>query len=123
MHSGNFSLRKRWDITNKSKSRLGIKEEKNRNQNIIRNNLKDIKNRIEHKHKVGDLVLILKLPEERAKEVKLTRPTEGSYEITQTHNNAEVTIYRGSFEERISMRRLNPYNANIEDNVTHYGDQ
>ena len=79
--------------------------------------MKENKIRIEHECKVGDLVLVLKSLEERAKEAKLTRPAEGPYEITQTHDSAEVMIYRGNFEERISIRRLKPCNANTEDDV------
>ena len=50
-----------------------------------------------------------KLKDEREKSAKLMKPTEGPYPIVEVHINGTVTIQRGSYQERIHIRRIKPY--------------
>ena len=83
---------------------------KKRQENMLKNNIKENKSRIEHVYKVGDKVLIVKLRDQRSTDPKLSKPTEGPYTINRVHRNGTVTIDRGQYEERIHIRRLKPYN-------------
>ena len=40
---------------------------------------------------------------------KLRRKRDGPYEVTAVYNNGTVRIRRGAVQERINIRRLNPY--------------
>ena len=71
------------------------------------NNKENLK-RLSHAYQPGDLVLI-KLDKLEAGG-KLARPTEGPYKVVQVHeSNGTLTIERGSYRERINIRRLRPY--------------
>ena len=62
---------------------------------------------LSHAYKPGDLVLI-KLDKLEAGG-KLERPTEGPYKVLQVHGgNGTLTTERGSYRERINIRRLRP---------------
>ena len=89
-----------------------------RTQQAIANNTKENKNRLEHEYKVGDLVLIVEKPYERAKKSKLSSPTEGPYEIIKVYNNGNVRIRRGNYDEDMSIRRLRPYYSRNDWNST-----
>merc|ERR1719410_177414 len=97
-----------------------------RHENIIKYNIRENKNRINYEYKVGDLILIVNHADERAKERKLHRPTEGPYRITKVHNNGEVTIFRKTYNERIHIRGIKPYrkrNTVVEDDNADLGNQ
>ena len=57
---------------------------------------------------LGYLIYAVKDQDERSKERKLAKPTEGPHAILSVHSNAEVTIQGGDYSERISVRRLKP---------------
>lgn len=42
---------------------------------------------------------------------KLNQPTEGHYRVLLVHPNGTLTIQRGSYQERINIRHLQPYYA------------
>ena len=75
----------------------------------VANNIKENRNRREHKYKKGDLVLIIMQPYERGKKPKISRFTEGPYKVLKVNNNGTLRIQRGSFEETLHIRRLRPY--------------
>ena len=85
---------------------------KMRCKNVIKNSIKENKDRLEHECALVDLVYLIKSKDERHKERKLDKPTEGSYEIIIVYSNAEVTIQRNDYLERITVRRLKPHNNN-----------
>ena len=84
---------------------------KERRRQTVANNRKENKTRLEYEYKVGDMVLIVDKPYERAKKAKLSTPTEGPYEILRIYANGNVRIRRGNYDEDISIRRLRPYFA------------
>ena len=76
--------------------------------NMMKNNTKENSQRTNHQHAVGDSVLIIKKKSEIKS--KLDKPTDGPYEITEVHNNGNVTILRGNYAERINIRRIKTAN-------------
>ena len=86
---------------------MALKEQ--RRVQALANNKKKNKKRLKHKYKVGDKVLIVLKPYERAKKPKISPPTEGPYKITKVYTNGNVRIARDGYEEDISIRRLRPY--------------
>ena len=76
-------------------------------KNMMQNNNKENKQRINHQYQVGDLILIVKKKEDRS--TKLDKPTEGPYAITAVHDNGTVTILRNTYQERINIWRIKPY--------------
>ena len=80
----------------------------------VANNTKENRGRLIHQYNVGDLVLIVEKPYERAKKPKLSSPTEGPYEVLRIYSNGNVRIRRGNFDEDISIRHLRPYHKREE---------
>ena len=80
-----------------------------RRKQHIANNIKENRNRREHKYKVGDLVLIIMKSYERSKQPKISEFAEGPYKVLRVHKNGTLRIQRGDFEETIHIRRLRPY--------------
>ena len=74
---------------------------------MIKKNAKENSQRTNHQHTVRDLVLIVKKKHE--KNSKLETPIEGPYEIIQVHNSGNVVIWRGGYEQRISIRHIKPH--------------
>ena len=74
---------------------------------MVKNNVKENSQCTNHQHVVGDSVLDIKKKNE--KNYKLEKLTEGLYEITAVHDNDNFTILRGTYKERINIRRINPY--------------
>ena len=74
---------------------------------MIKNNAKENSQRTNHQHAVGDLLLIIK--KKHDKNYKLEKPTEGPHEIIEVHNNGNVTIWCGGYEERVSIHRIKPH--------------
>ena len=80
-----------------------------RKKQHIANNIKENRNRREHKYKTGDLVLIIMKSYERAKKPKISEFAEGPYKVLRVHKNGTLRIQRGDFEETVHIRRLRPY--------------
>ena len=77
-----------------------------RKQDMIDKNLKrENKTRYDFDYKIGDKVLIRLTEIQR----KLNKKAEGPYEILQNFTNGTVKIQRGACQERINIRRLQPY--------------
>ena len=76
-----------------------------RQRNILYNNARENKSRIEHDYNVGDFVFILTKDIQR----KLASVKQGPFRIVRIHTNATVTIQRSeNVTERINIRRLFP---------------
>ena len=76
-----------------------------RQKEMLKNNAKENSKRIPHTYSVGDKVAKRRpgiLP-------KLRRKRDGPYEVTAVYNNGTVRIRQGAVQERINIRRLNPY--------------
>ena len=80
-----------------------------RNKNILYNNARENRNRIEHDYKVGDYVYILTKDIQR----KLAPTKQGPFRIVTIHTNATVTIRRSArVTERLNIRHLFPAHVN-----------
>ena len=73
------------------------------------NNEKENSKRREHEYKVGDLVLLVTPQYERRKQPKISSPTEGPYEILRVFCNGIISIQRGAYVDKVSIRRVRPY--------------
>jgi hypothetical protein len=73
---------------------------------VVANNAKENKKRLDHIYKVDDLILIIKKPYELAKAGKITL---GPYWILKLYKNGTVKIQCGSFTDILSIRRIMPY--------------
>ena len=78
------------------------------NRGLIREN----KNRIDHDYRVGDYVMI-KLDRMEQKR-KLNAPYTGSYRLLKIYNKGTVKIKREVYEENINIRRLKPYQQELD---------
>ena len=69
-----------------------------------------------HIHIKGDLILIVKSNEAHRRQKKIDDPVkEGPHPITKVLNNGTNEILRGNLTENISIRVVEPYHANQED--------
>ena len=68
-------------------------------------NLRENENRIDYDYQVDDLVYVTKDGIFR----KLDSPKQGPYVITNVFANGTVCMQRGAVNERINIRRLEPY--------------
>jgi len=76
-----------------------------RRKNVLYNNARENKSRIDYDYKVGDFVFILTKDINR----KLAETKQGPFRIVIIHTNATVTIRRSArVMERINIRRLFP---------------
>ena len=76
-----------------------------RHNNILYNNARENKSRIDYDYKVGDFVFILTKDINR----KLADVKKGPFRIAIVHTNATVTIQRSRHvAERVNIRRLFP---------------
>ena len=82
---------------------------KQRQVQAVANNHKKNKNRLKHKYKVNNLVLIVQKPYERAKIPKFLASTEGPYKILKIYTNRNVRIRYGRYNKDINTCRLHPY--------------
>ena len=80
---------------------LSIKKQKAVDDANKRENSK----RIQHDYKINDQVYILNEGIHR----KLDSPKSGPFKITEVYSNGTVRIQRGSINERINIRRLEPH--------------
>ena len=78
--------------------------EANKEQQILRDNIRENMKRIDYDYKIGDKVMILLKGIQR----KLSRKKKGPYKITQVFTNGDVLIKKGSTTERINIRRIEP---------------
>jgi hypothetical protein len=76
-----------------------------RQEAIIKNNIRENKSRIYHEYKPGDKVLLTKPGIIR----KLSAPRTGPHEIIGVYPNGTVLLQRGVIQERVNIRRLTPY--------------
>ena len=79
---------------------------------IAKNNLKTNKNRVNYAYQVGEKVFLQK---NEKNPPKLSSPTTGPYEIIKVNDNGTVIIRKGSIDECVNIRRLQPYTQ--EENV------
>jgi len=80
-----------------------------RQKNILYNNARENRSRIEHDYKVGDYVYVLSKDIQR----KLAPTKQDPFRIIIIHTNATVTIQRSRrVNERINIRRLFPAHIN-----------
>ena len=76
-----------------------------RRKNILYDNARENRSRIEHDYKEGDMVYVTDKDIKR----KLAPSKKGPFPIVQVHTNATVSIQRSNrVVERISIRRLYP---------------
>jgi hypothetical protein len=78
--------------------------EKQKQDQIIRDNVRENLKRVDHDYNVGDRVMVKRKGMFR----KLSRKKSGPYVIERVHSNGTVTIRRGTSSERINIRRIEP---------------
>jgi putative ribosome biogenesis GTPase RsgA len=78
--------------------------ERQKHDQIIRDNIRENLKRVEHDYNVGDMVMLKKKGILR----KLSRKKSGPYKITRVHTNGTVTIQKGISSERVNIRRIEP---------------
>ena len=84
------------------------KEIKERKRSRIEDsNQRENAKRIRHTYKVGDLVS----KDRNQIQPKLHRPRDGPYIIEKVYSNGILKIRKGVISEKVSIRRLNPYNT------------
>ena len=76
-----------------------------RQEAIIKNNIRENKSRIYHEYKAGDKVLLTKPGIVR----KLSAPRTGPHEVLGVYPNGTVLLQRGVIQERVNIRRITPY--------------
>ena len=81
-----------------------IKERKK--ARIIESNKRENSKRIRHTYKIGDLVT----KDRNQLQPKLHRPRDGPYTVEKVYNNGVLKIRKGIVSEKVSIRRINPYN-------------
>ncbi|KAF0731356.1 hypothetical protein Ae201684_011419 [Aphanomyces euteiches] len=74
---------------------------------MLKDNLRENKNRIPHEYVPGDMVRI-NLSADKDKRSKMSPATTGPFKVVATRPNGTVTIDRGKFLELINIRRLLP---------------
>ena len=82
-----------------------IKERKQ--TRIVESNKRENAKRIHHTYRVGDLVS----KDRNQLQPKLHRPRDGPYTIEKVYTNGTLKIRRGITSEKISIRRINPFNT------------
>jgi len=77
-----------------------------RRQKLVdQNNVRENKNRVDFDYRTGQKVLLRKEGILRKAETRY----EGPYVITEVHTNGTIRIQRGSWSERLNIRRVTPY--------------
>lgn len=80
---------------------------RNRQKEILRNNERENRQRIDYEYRVGDQVLLNKpgiLP-------KMTAPRQGPYKVEQVYSNGTIRITDGTVSNRVNIRRVTPYHS------------
>ena len=83
------------DIKERKRARI---EDSNKRENA---------KRIRHQYRIGDLVT----KDRNQLQPKLHRPRDGPYRIEKVYTNGVVKIRNGVISEKVSIRRINPYNT------------
>ena len=84
------------------------KEIKERKRSRIEDsNQRENAKRIRHTYHVGDLVS----KDRNQIQPKLHRPRDGPYTVEKVYSNGILKIRKGIISEKVSIRRLNPYNT------------
>ena len=78
---------------------------RNKTKIIKTSNKRENLNRIKYVYKVGDRVLLRKPGLRR----KLSAPKEGPYTVLSVATNGTIKIQRGIVQERVNIRRVEPY--------------
>ncbi|KAH9173145.1 hypothetical protein AeNC1_017732 [Aphanomyces euteiches] len=74
---------------------------------MLKDNLRENKNRIPHEYVPGNMVRI-NLSADKDKRSKMSPATIGPFKVVATRPNGTVTIDRGKFLDLINIRRLLP---------------
>jgi hypothetical protein len=82
------------EIRNRKRARI---EDSNQRENA---------KRIRHQYNIGDLVT----KDRNQLQPKLHRPRDGPYIIDKVYTNGVVKIRKGIISEKVSLRRINPFN-------------
>ena len=82
-----------------------IKERKR--ARIEDSNQRENAKRIRHTYKIGDLVS----KDRNQIQPKLHRPRDGPYTVEKIYSNGVLKIRKGITSEKVSIRRLNPFNT------------
>ena len=82
-----------------------IKERKQ--TRIVESNKRENAKRIHDTYRVGDLVS----KDRNQLQPKLHRPRDGPYTVEKVYTNGTLKIRRGITSEKISIRRINPFNT------------
>jgi hypothetical protein len=93
-----------FDLSNKANWK-NIKERKK--AQIEESNKRKNAKRMNHTYQVGDLVS----KDRNQLQPKLHRPRDGPYTIDKVYTNGTLKIRKGITSEKISIRRVNPYNT------------
>ena len=78
-----------------------------RQSQIIKDNKRENKGRLDYNYSVGDRILTL---DPISKRRKLERTTDGPFIITRVHDNGTARIQKGAVDETLSLRRIIPFN-------------
>lgn len=78
--------------------------QKQKQDQILRDNIRENLKRVDHDYKVGDKVMLVRKGIVR----KLSRKKKGPYTIARVHTNGTVTIKKGNSLERLNIRRIEP---------------
>ena len=78
-----------------------------RQDEMIRNNIRENRGRVAHKYRKRDKVLLRNEGILR----KLSSPRDGPYKITRVYNNGTVRLKKGAVSERVNIRRITPYSS------------
>ena len=91
-----LSFKANWkEITERKRTRI---EDSNKRENS---------KHIRHTYNVGDLVS----KDRNQLQPKLHRPRDGPYTVEKIYTNGTLKIRKGITSEKVSIRRLNPYNT------------
>ena len=78
--------------------------QKQKQDQILRDNIRENLKRVDHDYKAGDKVMLIRKGIIR----KLSRKKKGPYTIARVHTNGTVTIKKGNSLERLNIRRIEP---------------
>ena len=80
-------------------------------ETINKSNRAENKKRIPHEYNIGDKVLL----EKPGKLRKMSTPRTGPYRILRVFTNGTIIIDKGSFHQRVNIRRVTPYHEREEN--------
>ena len=80
-------------------------------ETINKSNRAENKKRIPHEYNIKDKVLL----EKPGKLCQMSTPRTGPYRILRVFTNGTIIIDKGSFHQRVNMRRVTPYHEREEN--------